>query len=158
MLVTKAYDIKWDTDGNEEVAVLLPKEIILPRRFDKENYTEETCRIEDISNWLSDEYKHLHFDFKLEEFNAKDFFVKMNFIWDDGGDDVWLFRIIAPENISLKEVIETFKKEHKFLCTEDEDDIYDTYRRTPMTLLDYVCGKYGWQWLYFEFDIDISLI
>lgn len=28
--------------------------------------------------------------------------------------------------------------------------------RNPVTLLDYICEKYGWSWSDFEFDIDLN--
>ena len=79
----------------------------------------------------------------------------INFFWDDG-DDIWEFRIIVPENVSEIEVAETLKKEHEYLDMEDEEDIYGVNGRNPVTLLDYICEKYGWSWSDFEFDIDLN--
>ena len=36
------------------------------------------------------------------------------------------------------------------------EDLYETVGRTPVTLLDYMCEKYGWKWEDFEFDIDLN--
>ena len=37
----KAINIKWDTDGDQEVFDSLPQEVALPERFSKENYLDE---------------------------------------------------------------------------------------------------------------------
>lgn len=67
-------DIEWDTDGDEEVFDSLPQEIILPKKFSKENYKnekgifgkeEKAERLEDISDWLSEEYEFCHNGFVL---------------------------------------------------------------------------------------------
>lgn len=67
-------DIEWDTDGDEEVFDSLPQEIILPKKFSKENYKnekgifgkeEKAERLEDISDWLSEEYEFCHKGFVL---------------------------------------------------------------------------------------------
>ena len=67
-------DIEWDTDGDEEVFDSLPQEIILPKKFSKENSKnekgifgkeEKAERLEDISDWLSEEYEFCHKGFVL---------------------------------------------------------------------------------------------
>lgn len=72
----KAIDIKWDTDGDQEVFDSLPQEVALPERFSKEIYLDENgeygeaevdARSEDISDWLSDEYGFCHNGFTLTE-------------------------------------------------------------------------------------------
>ena len=34
-------DIKWDTDGDQEVFDSLPQEVALPEKFSKDNYADE---------------------------------------------------------------------------------------------------------------------
>lgn len=77
----KVYDIKWDvTDGTnlstpeeiEETLAMLPKELELPEKFDKENYMEDGEFDEDewldaISDWLSEDYGFCHDGFKISE-------------------------------------------------------------------------------------------
>lgn len=72
----KVIDIKWDTDGDQEVFDSLPQEVTLPDRFSKENYLDENgkygeaeidARLEDVSDWLSDEYSFCHNGFTLTE-------------------------------------------------------------------------------------------
>lgn len=77
----KIYDIKWDvTDGAEEMTpeeieetlAILPKEIELPEEFNKENYMEddefdEDAWLDEISDWLSEDYGFCHDGFKLGE-------------------------------------------------------------------------------------------
>lgn len=67
-------DIGWDTDGDKEVFDSLPQEIILPKTFSKENYKnekgifgkeEEAERLEEISDWISEEYGFCHEGFVL---------------------------------------------------------------------------------------------
>ena len=41
----RAIDIKWDTDGDEEIIKTLPKEMDIPDDVDEEN----------VADWLSDE-------------------------------------------------------------------------------------------------------
>ena len=72
----KVIDIKWDTDSDQEVFDSLPQEVAIPERFSKENYLDENgeygeaevdARLEDISDWLSDEYVFCHSGFTLTE-------------------------------------------------------------------------------------------
>ena len=69
-------DIKWDTDGDQEVFDSLPQEVALPEKFSKDNYADEDGNFgevecdemkEDISDWLSDEYGFYHGGFTLSE-------------------------------------------------------------------------------------------
>lgn len=83
--------------------------------------------------------------------------LKMNFIWDEE-DDTKEFRLTVPDNVSDNEIAETLKKEHEYLCGEDDEDIYGSVGRAPETLLDYVCDKYGWSWCELEFNVDIDLV
>ena len=77
----KIYDIKWDvTDGAEEMTpeeieetlAMLPKELELPEKFDKENYIEdgefdEGAWLDAISDWLSEDYGFCHDGFKISK-------------------------------------------------------------------------------------------
>ena len=118
--------------------------------------------------------------------------MRINFFWDDG-DDIWNFKIIVPENVTINMVEEVLIKSHEILdndgideedenygkcqsckhygngnycsnCVEgseyetDAEDLYGTSGRNPVTLIDYVCKKYGWKWedLVFDFDIDLN--
>ena len=72
----KVTNIKWDTDGDQSVLDYLPQEIMLPEQFSKENYADEDGRfgeaernamLDDISDWLSDEYEFCHDGFEIEE-------------------------------------------------------------------------------------------
>lgn len=85
----------------------------------------------------------------------KKFNLRMNFFWDDG-DDMRKFRLTVPDNIEIEEVKEILIKTHEYLDIEDETDLYGTTGRTPVTLLDYICKKYGWSWEDFSFDIDLN--
>lgn len=82
--------------------------------------------------------------------------VRINFLWDDN-NDIKEFKLTVPSNVSTSEVIDVLEKEHKYLDTEDTEEIYGFQGRTPGTLLDYVCEKYGWSWDDYMFDIDIDM-
>ena len=66
----KAINIKWDvTDGAEDMTKEDMDEILstLPTEVEIPNYliTDEDDSLEDISDWLSDEYGFCHFGFDL---------------------------------------------------------------------------------------------
>ena len=54
----RAIDIKWDTDGDEEILKTLPKEMDIPDDVDEEN----------VADWLSDETGFCVFGFVLEAY------------------------------------------------------------------------------------------
>lgn len=81
--------------------------------------------------------------------------LRINFFWDDC-DDIWEFVLTVPENVTELEVSEILIKEHNYLNMEDDEDLYGIQGRNPVTLLDYICEKYGWNWADFEFDIDLN--
>ena len=66
--------------------------------------------------------------------------LRINFFWDDG-DDMETFELTVPSNVSNAEILDVLKKEHEYLCEEDEEDVYGKTGRTPETLLNY--PKYG---------------
>ena len=57
----KAVNIKWDTDGDIDVLDELPNEVEIPDYL----ITDEDDLLDDISDWLSDEYGFCHFGFEL---------------------------------------------------------------------------------------------
>ena len=67
--------------------------------------------------------------------------LRINFFWDDG-DDMETFELTVPSNVSNEEILDVLKKEHEYLCEEDEEDVYGKTGRTPATLLNYICDKY----------------
>ena len=81
--------------------------------------------------------------------------LRINFFWDDG-DDIWEFILTVPNNVTELEVSEILSKEHDYLDTEDDEDFYGIHGRNPVTLLDYICEKYGWSWEDFYFNIDLN--
>lgn len=68
----KITNIKWDTDGDEEVFATLPQEIDVPEYFlEKKNFevNGEYSRdemLDQLSDWLSDEYGFCHGGFDVE--------------------------------------------------------------------------------------------
>lgn len=68
----KAINIKWDTDGDMELLEQLPKEVLLPEKFSRENYSQDgefdkEAMLDDLSDWLSDEYGFCHYGFEIVE-------------------------------------------------------------------------------------------
>ena len=57
----KAVNIKWDTDGDMELLEGLPTEVEIPDYL----ITDEDDLLDDISDWLSDEYGFCHDGFEL---------------------------------------------------------------------------------------------
>lgn len=56
-------NIKWDTDGDMEALASLPTEVYAPPFLERENYDLDTY-LDDVSDWLSDEYGWCHFGFE----------------------------------------------------------------------------------------------
>ena len=59
-------NIEWDTDGDQEVFDMLPKRVVLPEQFNLDEYLEKDRLLDDISDWLSDEYEYCHSGFHLD--------------------------------------------------------------------------------------------
>lgn len=67
----RATNIKWDTDGDEEILAELPREVLLPEKFKKENYMmdgvfDSGSFAEDVADWLSDTYEFCVFGFDYD--------------------------------------------------------------------------------------------
>ena len=56
-------NIKWDTDGDKEVFDSLSQEVVLPDYLTPSNYEGKEEFLDDVSDWLSDEYGFCHFGF-----------------------------------------------------------------------------------------------
>ena len=83
--------------------------------------------------------------------------LKINFVWDDGVDESEKIELWVPANTTVYEIISIIKKEHNFLCCDDEEDLYGCVGRNYETLLDYVCEKYNWKWNKIKVDMEIEL-
>lgn len=64
MIMLKAINIKWDTDGDEEVLQDLPTEMIIPEWLEEE-YDPDDPYNEEISDWLSEEIGFCHYGFEI---------------------------------------------------------------------------------------------
>lgn len=64
----------------------------------------------------------------------KKYFFKINFLWDTEIDSKE-FIITVPVNVSIADIETAMKKAHRFLTSEDEEDSYGVYGRTPEFLL-----------------------
>lgn len=62
------------------------------------------------------------------------------------------FIITVPVNVSIADIETAMKKAHRFLTSEDEEDSYGVYGRTPEFLVEYVCEKNGWLFKKLEFN------
>lgn len=61
----KAINIKWDTDGDEEVLNELPMEMIIPKELEEIYKKDKEYALEEISDWLSDETGFCHAGFEV---------------------------------------------------------------------------------------------
>lgn len=61
----KAINIKWDTDGDEEVLQGLPKEMIIPDELEEQYSSDREYAMEEISDWLSEETGFCHNGFEI---------------------------------------------------------------------------------------------
>ena len=61
-ITMKAVNIKWDTDGDMELLEELPTEVEIP---DYLTTYDEDDLLDDVSDWLSDEYGFCHDAFEL---------------------------------------------------------------------------------------------
>lgn len=75
----------------------------------------------------------------------REYTIGINKFWN-GEDDLWTFRIIVPCNITREKIVEAIVCEYK-----------EQKKNSLVDLLDYVCEKYHWTWLDFDFDIMIQL-
>ena len=67
----KAVNIKWDTDGDMELLEELPTEVEIPDYLTTDD--DEDDLLDDVSDWLSDEYGFYHDGFELvnQQINAR---------------------------------------------------------------------------------------
>ena len=67
----KVTNIKWDTDGDMEILAELPSEVEIPENFVYKNSLEENedeeALLDDVSDWLSDEYGFCHDGFSIKK-------------------------------------------------------------------------------------------
>ena len=61
----KAINIKWDTDGDEEVLQDLPTEMIIPDELAEYYSADREYTTEEISDWLSEETGFCHSGFEI---------------------------------------------------------------------------------------------
>lgn len=61
----KAINIKWDTDGDEEMLNELPMERIIPEELEEMYKKDKEYALEEISDWLSDETGFCHDGFEV---------------------------------------------------------------------------------------------
>lgn len=82
--------------------------------------------------------------------------VRLDFSYDDE-DAIDHFILMVKSGTSFDDVEEELLKAHKYLCEEDETDLYGRHGRIPLTLINYVCEKNGWKYYDLEYDIDLNL-
>lgn len=59
-------NIKWDTDGDMEALASLPTEVYTPPFLREKQYDDIEEFLDDVADWLSDEYGWCHFGFETE--------------------------------------------------------------------------------------------
>ena len=62
----KVVNIKWDTDGDEDVFNELPTEMIIPNELETMYKEDKEYALEEISDWLSDEIGFCHGGFAIK--------------------------------------------------------------------------------------------
>lgn len=65
MIMLKAINIKWDTDGDEKVLQDLPTEMIIPDELAEYYSADREYVMEEISDWLSEETGFCHDGFEI---------------------------------------------------------------------------------------------
>lgn len=65
MIMLKAINIKWDTDGDMEVFNELPTEMIIPDELEEMYKKDREYALEEISDWLSEETGFCHDGFEI---------------------------------------------------------------------------------------------
>ena len=65
MIMLKAINIKWDTDGNKEVLQDLPTEMIIPDELAEYYSVDREYTTEEISDCLSEETGFCHSGFEI---------------------------------------------------------------------------------------------
>lgn len=82
--------------------------------------------------------------------------IRIQFCYDDR-DDSWECVLYIPNHTRPDMAATIIRRVHDYLCNEDTENVYKIQGKSPATLLDYVCEKYGWHWKPFDFDIDLSM-
>lgn len=85
----------------------------------------------------------------------KKYTIRLLFCWDDE-NEIQSYTITVPKETSLNDIENKLCENHKFLCKEDEKDIYGTEGRNPSTLLEYTCEKEGWVYEELFYDLDLN--
>lgn len=62
MIITRIF---WDTDGDQQVFDSLPQRITAPESLSISNFSSRDEMIDEISDWLSDEYGFCHTGFTV---------------------------------------------------------------------------------------------
>ena len=88
--------------------------------------------------------------------------VKLAFSWDEG-PDVREFVLEVPEGVTPEEVSEALETANQELWAggdeadgEDGNICYGELEASPQTLVDYLCGKQGWQGRLVEYEIELE--
>lgn len=72
MIMLKAINIKWDTDGNKDISNELPTEMIIPNELEELYKKDREYALEEISDWLSDETGFCHTGFEIGKVITKE--------------------------------------------------------------------------------------
>ena len=73
MIMLKAINIKWDTDGDKEVLNELSTEIIIPNELEELYKKDREYALEEIADWLSEDTGFCHDGFEIEKVITKEF-------------------------------------------------------------------------------------
>lgn len=71
-------------------------------------------------------------------------------------NEVQFIKLFVPTNMSLSDIYTNIYKEHEYLDSK-RNSIYKINGRNIISLLYYVCEKYGWKWKPMEANLNITL-
>ncbi|HAU84615.1 MAG TPA: hypothetical protein DCW90_03630 [Lachnospiraceae bacterium] len=81
--------------------------------------------------------------------------IRLNFFYENE-DEIDHFVLMVKNGTSFDDVEDELLKAHKYLCEDNDTDLYRRFGRTPLTLIEYVCKKNGWKYYDLEYDIDLN--
>lgn len=83
------------------------------------------------------------------------YMVKLTF-HEDEERQVKEFNLTVPASVELMRVVDVLSEEHEKLTAELPFGKYGEDGNSPITLLQFVCDKYGWEWSEMKYHIDLQ--
>ncbi len=80
----------------------------------------------------------------------------MQHFHEDEERQVKEFNLTVPASVELMRVVDVLSEEHEKLTAELPFGKYGEDGNSPITLLQFVCDKYGWEWSEMKYHIDLQ--